>query len=157
MPDSKKPPQYGLLAGLAHPLYDDEHTDEPSCLGWGWDLRLFFNIAGPSSMFICGFQGSGKSHMLSCLLEYCFSIMWRPGHRTDLQAWVPRWISEVNACSIMVPRQITGLHLTAYFGSKDAVNSLCEIGMGADSKDSYGWTLLFRLWRRGTRLWQGCC
>lgn len=35
------------------------------------DPRLFFNIAAPSSAFICGSQGSGKSHTLSCLLENC--------------------------------------------------------------------------------------
>ncbi|KAJ5640042.1 uncharacterized protein N7484_007904, partial [Penicillium longicatenatum] len=35
------------------------------------DPRLFFNVASPSSTFICGSQGSGKSHILSCLLEGC--------------------------------------------------------------------------------------
>jgi len=35
------------------------------------DPRIFFNIAAPSSTFICGSQGSGKSHTLSCLLENC--------------------------------------------------------------------------------------
>jgi hypothetical protein len=35
------------------------------------DPRLFFNISAPSSAFICGSQGSGKSHTLSCLLENC--------------------------------------------------------------------------------------
>jgi hypothetical protein len=33
------------------------------------DPRAFVNIASPSSTFICGSQGSGKSHTLSCLLE----------------------------------------------------------------------------------------
>lgn len=33
------------------------------------DPRVFWNIAAPSSFFICGSQGSGKSHHLSCLLE----------------------------------------------------------------------------------------
>jgi DNA replication protein DnaC len=32
---------------------------------------VFFNILAPSSTFICGSQGSGKSHTLSCLLENC--------------------------------------------------------------------------------------
>jgi hypothetical protein len=35
------------------------------------DPRVFFNITVPSSTFICGSQGSGKSHTLSCLLENC--------------------------------------------------------------------------------------
>lgn len=59
-------PQYGLLAGMSHILADDSgetaRKDDP---------RVFFNIAAPSSTFICGSQGSGKSHTLSCLLENC--------------------------------------------------------------------------------------
>jgi hypothetical protein len=35
------------------------------------DPRLFFNVTSPSSTFICGSQGSGKSHTLSCILENC--------------------------------------------------------------------------------------
>ncbi|GKZ50271.1 hypothetical protein AbraIFM66951_003267 [Aspergillus brasiliensis] len=35
------------------------------------DPRLFLNVSHPSSVFICGSQGSGKSHTLSCLLENC--------------------------------------------------------------------------------------
>ncbi|KAL2841779.1 hypothetical protein BJX68DRAFT_257965 [Aspergillus pseudodeflectus] len=35
------------------------------------DPRLFFNITPPSSTFICGSQGLGKSHTLSCMLEAC--------------------------------------------------------------------------------------
>ncbi|KAE8143451.1 hypothetical protein BDV38DRAFT_267355 [Aspergillus pseudotamarii] len=35
------------------------------------DPRLLFNVSHPSSIFICGSQGSGKSHTLSCLLETC--------------------------------------------------------------------------------------
>lgn len=30
---------------------------------------IYYNIKAPSSVFICGSQGSGKSHTLSCLLE----------------------------------------------------------------------------------------
>ncbi len=33
------------------------------------DKRLFVNINAPWSAFICGSQGSGKSHTLSCMLE----------------------------------------------------------------------------------------
>jgi len=60
--------QYGLLAGvseeLAHLKNGIPTLPEP-----GLDPRLFFNVTSPSSTFICGSQGSGKSHTLSCLLE----------------------------------------------------------------------------------------
>ncbi|KAK7715199.1 hypothetical protein SLS64_003897 [Diaporthe eres] len=46
--------QYGLLAGAS-----DSKSDE----------LIYYNVAAPSSTFICGSQGSGKSHTLSCLLE----------------------------------------------------------------------------------------
>ncbi|KAI0973796.1 hypothetical protein F4678DRAFT_459282 [Xylaria arbuscula] len=51
--------QYGLLAG------------DVSCLEGASsnDPRIFYNVAAPSSVFICGSQGSGKSHTLSCILE----------------------------------------------------------------------------------------
>ncbi|POS81357.1 hypothetical protein DHEL01_v200238 [Diaporthe helianthi] len=47
--------QYGLLAGDASGKKSDE--------------LFYYNVAAPSSTFICGSQGSGKSHTLSCLLE----------------------------------------------------------------------------------------
>ncbi|KAF4125490.1 Conserved hypothetical, protein [Geosmithia morbida] len=50
--------QYGLLAG-----------DMEAYERHGSDPRIFYNIAVPSSVFICGSQGSGKSHSLSCILE----------------------------------------------------------------------------------------
>lgn len=68
-------PQYGLLAERlqtyrnAKPdLLDDtdstnEHGTESK------DNRLFINVNTPWSAFICGSQGSGKSHTLSCMLE----------------------------------------------------------------------------------------
>jgi hypothetical protein len=57
--------QYGLLAGIlesSNALKNPSETHEK-------DIRLFFNTTAPSSVFICGSQGSGKSHSLSCLLE----------------------------------------------------------------------------------------
>ncbi|PWY93089.1 hypothetical protein BO94DRAFT_615903 [Aspergillus sclerotioniger CBS 115572] len=57
--------QYGLLAASIRPLLST-NPDEPEN-----DPRLFFNVTHPSSTFICGSQGSGKSHTLSCLLENC--------------------------------------------------------------------------------------
>ncbi len=35
------------------------------------DPRIFLNVNTPWSAFICGSQGSGKSHTLSCMLENC--------------------------------------------------------------------------------------
>ncbi|KAL2135021.1 hypothetical protein VTI74DRAFT_10058 [Chaetomium olivicolor] len=51
--------QYGLLAGDISGSTDDVASDP----------RIFWNVAAPSSFFICGSQGSGKSHTLCCLLE----------------------------------------------------------------------------------------
>lgn len=51
--------QYGVLAKKA----DDVNPEG--------DGLLYYNVATPSSTFICGSQGSGKSHTLSCLLENC--------------------------------------------------------------------------------------
>lgn len=58
---------YGLLAGVlgSH----SELGSNPELLNE--DCRLFFNSMAPSSTFICGSQGSGKSHTLSCMLENC--------------------------------------------------------------------------------------
>ncbi|KAK8016250.1 hypothetical protein PG993_014439 [Apiospora rasikravindrae] len=60
---SKSPlfPQYAFLAG---------NSQEGHGAGQA-DPRIFYNVASPSSIFICGQQGSGKSHTLSCLLEGC--------------------------------------------------------------------------------------
>ncbi|KAJ5239771.1 hypothetical protein N7468_004390 [Penicillium chermesinum] len=63
------PSQFGLLAGL-------EATQHSGLIDLKHELikedpRVFFNVSSPSSTFICGSQGSGKSHTLSCLLEGC--------------------------------------------------------------------------------------
>jgi hypothetical protein len=50
-------PQFGLLGCLAN-----EDASLPSS-------QLFFNTNVPVSTFICGVQGSGKSHTTSCILE----------------------------------------------------------------------------------------
>lgn len=60
--DSNPFPQYGLLGGVTSDAKENGALADP---------RVFFNIAAPSSVFICGSQGSGKSHSLSCLLENC--------------------------------------------------------------------------------------
>jgi hypothetical protein len=63
-------PQHGLLAGMTNSLRGDSTSDYSSPTN-GVDPRIFFNVTAPSSTFICGSQGSGKSHTLSCLLEGC--------------------------------------------------------------------------------------
>ena len=52
-------PQYGLL-GMRNRPSSNALTQE--------DL-VYANVSAPWSAFICGSQGSGKSHTLSCLLE----------------------------------------------------------------------------------------
>ncbi|KAI8633509.1 hypothetical protein F5Y19DRAFT_413913 [Xylariaceae sp. FL1651] len=53
--------QYALIAGDTESLQKTPVKDP----------RIFYNVATPSSIFICGSQGSGKSHTLSCILENC--------------------------------------------------------------------------------------
>lgn len=60
--------QYGLLAGIAEQLPETNEADMTNPVKER-DARVFFNTSSPSSTFICGSQGSGKSHTLSCLLE----------------------------------------------------------------------------------------
>ncbi|KPM44128.1 hypothetical protein AK830_g2417 [Neonectria ditissima] len=61
--------QYGLLA--ANVLLDGPATQNIDNPVSETDPRIFFNVAAPTSMFICGSQGSGKSHTTSVLLENC--------------------------------------------------------------------------------------
>ncbi|KAB8278366.1 hypothetical protein BDV30DRAFT_249881 [Aspergillus minisclerotigenes] len=69
--DKPKIPQFGLLAG-SRPLLQDLRPKRASPIAsLDKDPRLLFNVSHPSSVFICGSQGSGKSHTLSCLLENC--------------------------------------------------------------------------------------
>ncbi|KAI0161503.1 hypothetical protein GGR57DRAFT_490152 [Xylariaceae sp. FL1272] len=53
--------QHGLLGSCAEISASSTSSSH--------DPRLFYNVSAPSSAFICGSQGSGKSHTLSCLLE----------------------------------------------------------------------------------------
>lgn len=66
-----RPSQCGLLADLSLERHDS--LDTASLCQEDADRRLFFNVTTPSSIFICGSQGSGKSHTLSCLLENCLA------------------------------------------------------------------------------------
>jgi hypothetical protein len=71
--DAPKPfPQYGLLAGMRN---ETEYSGDTTYMPVVQDPRIFFNVAAPSSTFICGSQGSGKSHTLSCLLENCLPVL----------------------------------------------------------------------------------
>ncbi|KAJ5520824.1 hypothetical protein N7463_001277, partial [Penicillium fimorum] len=63
------PPQYGLLGGIKSIEMSSHASAENEIIKK--DPRLFFNVSSPSSTFICGSQGSGKSHTLSCILEGC--------------------------------------------------------------------------------------
>ena len=63
--------QYGLLAGESDTLNEDKYSGKAASLRVTQDPRIFFNVEAPSSTFICGSQGSGKSHTLSCMLENC--------------------------------------------------------------------------------------
>lgn len=66
---AQTPSQFSLLGGLKRlhaprfPIAQNQLFEK--------DPRLFFNVSSPSSTFICGSQGSGKSHTLSCILEGC--------------------------------------------------------------------------------------
>ena len=72
-------PQYGLLAER-YPDYqvrsmdlilDMDEQNDRAAPTVNADPRLFLNVNTPWSAFICGSQGSGKSHTLSCMLEDC--------------------------------------------------------------------------------------
>ncbi|KAM0803392.1 hypothetical protein BDR22DRAFT_801862 [Usnea florida] len=70
--DSDLLPQYGFLAKVLDTFGGREQqcTDDLSApKSDNSDSRLFLNMNAPWSAFICGSQGSGKSHTLSCILE----------------------------------------------------------------------------------------
>ncbi|KAG4267591.1 hypothetical protein FPRO04_12746 [Fusarium proliferatum] len=69
LPKKERPAQYGLLASNISRLGG---SSSPSASGVEQlKSRLFYNVAAPASTFICGSQGSGKSHTLSTILENC--------------------------------------------------------------------------------------
>ena len=57
-------PQYGLLGAISIV----GQTTWSSIPEKNNDNRLVQNISMPFSVFVCGLQGSGKSHTLSCLI-----------------------------------------------------------------------------------------
>jgi len=63
-------PMVGLLGCAVPSSGDDERINSDSDdSGFNNIDPIFLNINSPWSMFICGSQGSGKSHSLSCVLE----------------------------------------------------------------------------------------
>jgi hypothetical protein len=68
VPDNTLFPQYGLL-GLRKATFGPDKSQD--CLfGEIQDEDIIYaNLNAPWSAFICGSQGGGKSHTLSCLLE----------------------------------------------------------------------------------------
>ena len=65
--------QYGLLAQhvMSAARSDPSSQAERRFSIPKGDSRIFLNVNTPWSTFICGSQGSGKSHTLSCILENC--------------------------------------------------------------------------------------
>ncbi|CZR67479.1 uncharacterized protein PAC_17378 [Phialocephala subalpina] len=53
-------PQYGLLG-----------SSDPTSSTTILDSRIFLNTNAPFSAFVCGVQGSGKSHTTACMIENC--------------------------------------------------------------------------------------
>ncbi|KAG8664849.1 hypothetical protein FPOAC2_10321 [Fusarium poae] len=69
LPKVERPAQYGLLASNISRLGGSSSRSASSVEQL--KSRLFYNVAAPASTFICGSQGSGKSHTLSTILENC--------------------------------------------------------------------------------------
>lgn len=59
-------PQYGLLGSLA----PDNETGSSQAA----DRMIFLNTNIPFSAFVCGVQGSGKSHTTACMLGERYSL-----------------------------------------------------------------------------------
>ena len=79
--DSRLLPQYGLLGERLELAVPEANlldvSTEPAARASTWsDERIFYNVNTPSSTFLCGSQGSGKSHTLSCMLETALHTSW---------------------------------------------------------------------------------
>ncbi|KAG9241740.1 hypothetical protein BJ878DRAFT_557412 [Calycina marina] len=86
--------QYGLLASDSNKIASNSGPDVLP--GSDQDPRIFFNIQSPSSAFICGSQGSGKSYTLSCLLENCLMKSNQSKLETPLAALVCHYDSFIS-------------------------------------------------------------
>lgn len=88
--------RYGLL-GLRLATYG-EKSEENDSVPPEWettsslqtpkDNLIYSNISAPWSAFICGSQGSGKSHTLSCLLENYLLSSSASGHSSPLSGLI---------------------------------------------------------------------
>ena len=65
-------PQFALLGTIVQQLPSTNSECYPISANQilGEDPRFFLNCNVPWSAFICGVQGSGKSHTLSCLIGW---------------------------------------------------------------------------------------
>jgi len=63
--------QYGLLGGCVEKYSAPDSSSKQGTAAHQNDRRIFLNVNTPWSAFICGSQGAGKSHTLSCMLESC--------------------------------------------------------------------------------------
>lgn len=89
--------QVGLLAGVSHALESFDSGQNLGSHNFHEDPRLLFNVSSPSSTFICGSQGSGKSHTLSCMLENCLipsKAGWLPNPLTGVVFHYDAFISD---------------------------------------------------------------
>ncbi|KAM0347310.1 hypothetical protein ACHAPU_004829 [Fusarium lateritium] len=68
LPKAIRPVQYGLLGSN---ISQFQGSSSQSSSAEQLKRRLFYNVAAPNSTFICGSQGSGKSHTLGTILENC--------------------------------------------------------------------------------------
>lgn len=72
-------PQYGLIGLRLETNPGGEQTHSEKLSRKATDNLVYANITTPWSTFICGSQGSGKSHTLSCLLENALLLPSRVG------------------------------------------------------------------------------
>ncbi|KAI0444696.1 hypothetical protein F4803DRAFT_560720 [Xylaria telfairii] len=115
--------QYGLLAGDAQRVQSSSE-----------DPRIFYNVSTPSSVFICGSQGSGKSHSLSCILENCLIQSNKLGCLPRPLTGIVFHYDDYASDSHVAPCE------AAYLGSDPAitVRVLCSPTNIREIKESYG-------------------
>jgi len=129
--------QYGLLA---EKCTDPSDTDYVSPLH-GEDPRIFLNVNAPSSAFICGSQGSGKSHTLACMLENCLmqtELGQLPNplaalvfHYDAFTSYASNQVCEAAyLCSSGVPVRVL-VAPTNYWRMKDAYENLPNLPVGS--------------------------
>lgn len=89
--------QIGLLAGLSHMPESFDSGQNLRSHNFHEDPQLLFNVSSPSSTFICGLQGLGKSHTLSCMLKNCLIPLkagWLPNPLTGVIFHYDAFISD---------------------------------------------------------------